>query len=50
MKVGELSSVQYACACIVLPSGKLVILGGNTRVIVSAQATSLVEIGTVLNS
>ena len=50
MKVGELSSARYACACIVLPSGRLVILGGNTGVIVSAQATSLVEIGTVLNS
>lgn len=47
VKVGELSSVRHACACTVLPNGKLLIMGGNSAVRMSAQVTNIVEIGTV---
>ena len=47
VEVGELSSVQHACAYTVLPNGKLLIMGGNSAVRMSAQATNIVEIGTV---
>ena len=50
VKVGELTSARYACACTVLPSGKLLILGGNATLVAPAPATNMVEIGTVLNS
>ena len=50
VRIGELSSARHACACTVLPNGKLLILGGNTTIGMSAQATNIVEIGTVLNS
>ena len=50
MKVGELSSARHVCACTVLPNGQLLILGRNTTLRMSAQATNIVEIGTVLNS
>ena len=42
VEIGDLTSSRQECACIILPSGKLLILGGNA----SSQLTNIVEIGT----
>ena len=47
VEIGELTSSRHECACIIVPSGKLLILGGNT----SSQSTNImVEIGTIMSN
>ena len=45
-KVGDLPNVRHYCSCVVLPSGELLVAGGEES---SGQRTSRVDVASVLN-
>ena len=45
-KVGDLPNARYYCSCVVLPSGELLVAGGDDS---SVQRTSRVDVASVLN-
>ena len=45
-KVGDLPNARQYCSCVVLPSGELLVAGGDERYV---ELTSRVDVASVLN-